>query len=574
MMHQRVQKFEHLLNRDKLRWLFWLRWKLFMRSFVRDKPRIITTIIMLVFGIPFYSAIAFVTYLAYRFLPPPANAEVLFIVLTAIYLLWMLLPLLEFNVNEGLDVSKLMPFPLTRLELMAALLFSTLLDIPMFGLFLVFLAVVIGWTTSISMALLTIVAILVCYAQIVGMSQLVLALMMSTLQSRRFRDLSIIIIALFSSSCYIFQQLVLRSLGKGSIVENIESSHLSSYLQWLPPGMTAQAIQQASLGNWGTSILWIIFSIGAAILVLYLWARVLERSLSSPEVGGAIRATRTASNRRQKSSRIVERGVELPASTSATLWQRLGTSQTLAITIKEWKYFWRDPQLKAVLLSSLYIVVVFLIGPILNPSAALGNVGFLIFTAPLAVFFSMLTLSYNTLGFERQSLTTLFLFPISPRRILFGKNLAIALMGCVELIVLVLVSAFLSHNWNNIFPVLVIGLAGIGVVLGCGNITSVFFPQRMRQMQRGFRATGSSSGNAGCMRSLISLAMMLVTLIVLLPVAAALFLPLYFHFQWLWLFTIPAALIYAIAFYEIVTWLVAPHILTRTPEILAVATKE
>jgi hypothetical protein len=566
--------FQQVVHRDKLRWLFWLRWKLFIRGFIRDKTRIITTIIMIVFGIPFYGGIAFATFLAYRFLPAPANAEILFIVLTAVYLLWMVLPLLEFTVNEGLDVSKLRPFPLTRPELMAGLLFSTLLDIPMFGLMLVFLAVIIGWATSIPMALLTIVALLICYAQVVGMSQLVLALMMSTLQSRRFRDLSIILIALFSSSCYIFQQLVLRGLGNGNIVENIERARLSAYLQWLPPGMTAQAIQQASLGNWGMSLVWIVVSIAAAILVLYLWARVLERSLSSPEVGGAVRARRRKATRSAESTEVSQTPVLTPTTASGSLWQRLGTSQTFAITIKEWKYFWRDPQLKATLLSSLYIIVVFLVGPILNPRAAIGNVGILTFTAPLAVFFSMFTLSYNTLGLERQSLTTLFLFPIPPRRILFGKNLAVAVMGIGELIVLVLAGAFLSHGWSVVLPVMVIGLAGIGVVLGCGNITSVFFPQRMRQMQRGFQATGSSSGTAGCMRSIMSMVMLVVTLIVLLPVAAALFLPLYFHVEWIWVFAIPGALVYAIAFYEIVTWIVAPHMLTRVPEILAVTTRE
>ncbi|MEO8954519.1 MAG: hypothetical protein ABI396_10570 [Ktedonobacteraceae bacterium] len=564
-----------VIHRDKLRWLFWLRWKLFLRGFTRDRSRIIGAIATILFGIPIFGGIAVGTFLAYRFLPAPANAEILFIVLSGVYLLWIVLPLLEFTANEGLDVSKLMQFPLTRPELMLSLLFSTLLDIPMFGLILVFLAVIVGWAVSIPVALLTIVAVLICYTQVVGMSQLVLALMMSTLQSRRFRDLSIILIALFSSSCYIFQQLVFRGLGNGgNFVANLVSAHLSSYLQWLPPGMTAQAIQQAVLGNWGMSLVWLVVALAVSVLVLYLWARVLERSLSSPEVGGAMRV------RRQKAAKHVEAGAvslahapQVPTA-SGSLWQRLGASQTFAISIKEWKYFWRDPQLKALLLSSLYIIVVFLIGPILSPRSAVGTVDILTFTAPLAVFFSMLTLSYNTLGLERQSLTTLFLFPIEPRRILFGKNLAVAVMGVVELFVLVLVSALFSHTWNVVLPVMVIGLAGIGVVLGCGNITSVFFPQRMRQMQRGFRATGSSAGNNGCMRSVISLLMMAVTIVVLLPVAAALFLPLFFNTQWLWVVSIPGALVYGIAFYGIVTHLVAPRMLTRVPEILAVTTRE
>src|SRR5947209_13990705 len=192
---------KHTIHRDKLRWLLWLRWKLFVRGFTREKSRIITTIFMIVFGLPFYGGIAVGTFFAYRYLPYPANMEVLFLVLTGIYLLWIVLPLFEFTVNEGLDVSKLILFPLTRLELMVSLLFSTLLDIPMFGLILVFIAVVAGWAISLPVTLLTTVAVLIFYTQVVGMSQLVLAILMRTLQSRRFRDLSIILVALLSSSC-------------------------------------------------------------------------------------------------------------------------------------------------------------------------------------------------------------------------------------------------------------------------------------------------------------------------------------------------------------------------------------
>jgi hypothetical protein len=565
-----------VIHRDKLRWLFWLRWKLFLRGFTRDRARMIGAIFMVIFGLPFYAGIAIATFFGYRYLPVPANAEVLFLVLTGVYLVWMVLPLLEFTVNEGLDVSKLMLFPLTRPELMVSLLFSTLLDIPMFGLILVFIAVIAGWAVSIPVALLTILAVIICYAQVVGMSQLVLALLMRTLQSRRFRDLSIILIALFSSSCYIFQQIVLRGIGTSNIVTNIEQARFSSYLQWLPPGMTARAIQQATLGNWVASIAWLSVSLVAGIVVLYLWALVLERSLSTPEVGGAVRPRRRKAAK-EAGSVGSARG-EIVAQTlgaiNQTRTQRLGSTQTFAITVKELKYFWRDPQLKALLLSSLYIIIVFLIGPILNPNASIGSVGSLTLIAPLAVFFSMFTLSYNTLGLERQSLTTLFLFPVEPRRILLGKNLAVALMGTMELTVLVLASAFLSHAWNTVLPVLAIGLAGIAVVLGCGNVTSVFLPQRMRQMQRGFQATGSSIGNAGCVRTLLSMLMLLVTAVLLVPVALALFLPLFFQIQWVWVFAIPGALLYAIAFHQVVTRLVAPRMLARIPEILEVTTRE
>lgn len=79
-------------------------------------------------------------------------------------------------------------------------------------------------------------------------------------------------------------------------------------------------------------------------------------------------------------------------------------------------------------------------------------------------------------------------------------------------------------------PVLTVGLAGMGVILGCGNFTSVYFPQYVRQMQRG----------------VLSLVMLLLAALLLIPV--------FFH--------------------QVVTRLVAPRILERAPEILAVVTRE
>lgn len=559
-----------VIHGDKLRWLFWLRWKLFVRGFTREKSRIITTIIMVVFTLPLFVGVAAGTFLAYRFAPSPANIEVLFLVLTGVYLLWIVLPLLEFTVNEGLDVSKLMLFPLTRLELMVSLVYSSLLDIPMFGLMLIFLAVIAGWAISIPATLFTIVAMLIFYVQVVGISQLVLALLMRTLQSRRFRDLSILFIALFTTSCYLLQQFALRGIASNGFINSLMHSTFSTYLQWLPPGMTARAIQQAVQGNWGLSAAWLLASLVVAFVVLYLWQLVLQRSLSTPEVGGAVRTRRRTANVAEDSP------VPATAPALSSLWQRLISQQTRTITIKEWKYFWRDPQLKATLFTSMIYIIVVIVGPILGASGTSSgdNWNTLIFVAPLAVFFAMFALSFNCLGMERQSLTTLFLFPIEPRRILFGKNLAVATLGIAELVLLEVIGGTLAHNWSLALPALVMGLAGIGVVLGCGNFSSVFLPQRMRQMQRGFQATGASSGSAGCLRGLLSLAMMVVTAIILLPVAIALFVPLFFHSQWIWVFSIPAALLYGIVLHQLVTRLVAPRMLAREPEIIAVTTRE
>ena len=305
-----------VIHTDKLRWLFWLRWKTLMRGYTRNPLSIIGSIFMLLFIVFFAGAVAVGTFFAYRLLPSPANSEVLYLALTAVLLLWIVLPLLEFTANEGLDASKLILFPLTRAELMVSLLFSTLLDIPTIGLVLVLVAVIAGWAVSVPVAILACVTMLVFYIQVVGISQLVLALFMRVLQGRRFRDLSIIIIAIFTSSCYLIQQFVLGGTRILHLYDNLQSASFSPYLQWLPSGLAARSITQAVQGNWGASIATLGLLLLTSVLTLYLWQFVLQRSLSASEVGGSARVR----NRRRQQASVVATGVQ-PASTS--IWGAL-----------------------------------------------------------------------------------------------------------------------------------------------------------------------------------------------------------------------------------------------------------
>lgn len=69
---------------NRLRWLFWLHWKLFTRR----QPRQITGLILsLIVILPLSSIIAIGTHFAYRSLPAPANAEVPMFVLSGFFFL-------------------------------------------------------------------------------------------------------------------------------------------------------------------------------------------------------------------------------------------------------------------------------------------------------------------------------------------------------------------------------------------------------------------------------------------------------------------------------------------------------
>ena len=553
---------------DRVRWLFWLRWKMFSRMFTARQARQITGLILsLLIIVPLSLGIAIATYLAYRFLPAPANAEVLTLVLSGLFILWLTLPFFEYNVNEGLNVAKLVLFPLSREELMLSLLLSTLFDVPTLGVLLLCLAVIIGWASSPLVVLMSSVTMLIFFAQLIGCSQLVLALMGRVMQSRRFRDVSILLIGLFSSSCYLIQQLVFRSLGARQLVQALYNQAFSRYLQWLPPGMAAQVILQADQGNWLLSFAWLLPLVAITLLVLYLWQIVVERALTATEGAGGVRVRHTHANQHDLANESSPR-----TRSRLTRWL---PEQTRAIALKDLKYYRRDPMLLRLIIQSLISMVVLIVITLFSPTRFGDGLqsSWTVLAVPFYALFFVTSFSHNALGLERQSLALLFIFPIKPQQLLFGKNLIAFVLGTLNLFIVILLAAYVAHSWEYVLPGLTIGLAGLGIVLGCGNLSSVYFPSRMPQEQRGYQASATTTSQEnGCLRLVQTAALFSLMLALLAPVAAALLLPVFFHILWLWSLSIPTSLIYGWLLYFITTHLAAQRMLQRVPEILRITT--
>ena len=339
--------------------------------------------------------------------------------------------------------------------------------------------------------------------------------------------------------------------------------------------MAARAIQQAATGNWLQSFVWLLALALIDLCFLFFWQMIVERGLTKAESSGS---ARTKSRRQSTTDHVA--ATDTAATTGIT---RILPGPVRAMVIKDLKYFWRDPQIKAIFIQSM-VSILFLIVyfgfTFLNLNG--GNRGqglsiagsWIVPAAPVFILFTLYSLAYNSLGFERQGITTLFLFPIDPRYILWGKNIAVMVVGVVEILIFVIVASILTHAWQYTGPALIIGLAGLGIILGIGNFTSVFLPQKMRLARRGFQTRANMSTEGGCLRALMSLAATLIMLILLIPVAAATFLPIIFHLQWIWIISLPISVLYGGAFYTIVTHLVASRIVTRAPEIASAISKE
>jgi hypothetical protein len=594
-----------VVHSDKLRWLAWLRVKMLLRGFRRRPSTLIFTIIGLLFLLFIAGEVGFVLALAFTNLSAPANTEILYLLFSGMLLFWIVLPLLSYSTNEGLDVTKLQLFPLTRLELMFSLLFSSFFDIwTVFLLALFGVTVVAWWLHSLAVGLMTLLVVVVFYVVMVAISQLILALLMRTLQSRRFRDLSIIFIALFGSSCYLFNRFAFGANNLLNFGTALNNGSFSPYLQWLPSGVAAGAVRAASQGNWAGSFAMLGLLLVIAAVALYLWQVVLERSMSASESGAARRrrqstqaalaaapavqasaafasaapaapATRRPAEERARAARPATATYVDVDPLKANLFEQLQ-----ALIKKELICFWRDPLLKVRIFQSLFYIIILVVFPSFAGSGTDGSRGgfyvqYAPFVSAAVVFLFMLTLSLNTLGIERQSLTALFLFPIDRKRLLWGKNLAVFLLGFVELVALMFVCILLARSPGMILPAVVIGLAGMGVALGCGNMASVFFPRYQPAMgRRGFAGTGNQAQAGGCLNNLMSLVALVTTVLLLAPVALGIGIPFFMGAQWTWVVSMPLSIVYGLVLYVLFTNIAARRMLATEPEILAVTTRE
>ena len=569
----------YAINPAHVRTLLWLRWKLTLRGYTRSWQRIVGLVVSILFIVPASVVVAFGTVYAYTNLSTAAATQILFGVLALLYLGWAALPLLQYTLNEGLDVTKLQIYPLTRGEQMVSLVLATFFDFTTIIIIILYVGVFLGWRASPLAAVITVVALVAAYIHTIGFSQLILAALMSLLRTRRFRDLTVIIFALFGSVCSLGSQVVTRSL----IINDptsIARLELATYLRWTPPGMSAQAIVLANSGNILLALPWLLGSLALVPVLLWIWAVVLERGITSAESAGSdtrrrVRRPRLAPSGATTSSGNVAHTV--PGAQPARRGWRPISPVALAITQKDARYLWRDPQLKAALLSTLLVTIFLLVprfyaGTEAASTSRLNNGPESIFLSIFPALLVILTFSLNSLGMDRAGLQMLFLFPVRPLDILFGKNLFIGSLSFVILVALTCARAVLGSGWDYVPLAIAVGTAAIFVMLACGNVTSVISPFRMRQMRTGDTSTIAQEN--GCLRSVIAITTLSVTAILLIPVAVAVIIPFGIERpQWL-IYTVPVALIYGISLYQFATRLIAPVLLKRGPEILAATTRE
>lgn len=453
---------------EQLRALLVLRARLMIRMFAAEQGRIVGLIMILLIGLPTALGLGFGTAIGYLRMPEPGPAQLLAAVLAGLWLAWMIIPLIAFSMNEGLDITRLLVYPLSKRELVVAMLVGTLFDVPTYLMLPLFIAIVVGWIATPAVLVLA-PALLIAYVHMMLSSQILVTALGAVLASRRFRDVLFVVGALVGTSCYFLQVGVQALFERFIEPQQLESLRPLLILRWTPPGSQAQVIASANNGDWGSVLLWLGYGLLFVVILAWAWWQLTERLITGG--GFVLKGVRTErEERRDRSARPVR------SRRTALRWLPADLQQIMA---KDLRLIWRTPQRRVGLLQGLLIPVLLigysLVGDGL-PDAIPPWVGLFL---PVYGLFTAWIAGQNGLGVEEKGLPFLLLTPVSRRRLWLGKGMVTFALSLLPSVAIGLGLLYFLPAWQTAVGL----LATPGIILAAiavNHLAAIFFAYPVR----------------------------------------------------------------------------------------------
>ncbi|MEM7335267.1 MAG: hypothetical protein AAF490_24530, partial [Chloroflexota bacterium] len=448
--------------------MLWLRGKLTIRQFTRERGRIIGAVFaFLIFG-PMIAGATWGTAIAYRNLPEHLNTGLLGGIFVLLWFVWLVFPIVFSSMNEAMDISRLLMYPLTRRDMILGTLLGTVFDYPTFLILPLFGAMIYGFGFNLPV----LIAILLGYAHAVIIGQLILTVLGGVVQSRRFRDISIIFFSLLGGSCYFLQQgfiSLVERFGADLSQEAVLALRPLSVLQWFPTGALARFVEQAQLGNWSAALLWLSYSTLFLGLFTTIWVSGLYRLATGQGF---------LFNAKPKP----EKELSKPKTNRDFSGQIRGLPEDISVIfIKEMRLNWRNPQRRVALLQGLVFPVFMGTGLIFGTGDEISWNNLPDFAsltlAPYALFTFWATCQ-NMLAWEGHGLASFLLMPIPRKRIFLGKSLALFIAASVPYLVVGITLLIFLPSLLALASILT-GLAMGIVTLAVTAVSSVLFPIRV-----------------------------------------------------------------------------------------------
>jgi ABC-2 type transport system permease protein len=224
---------------------------------------------------------------------------------------WLIAPIMVFGVDSTLDPATLALYPLRTRKLAAGLLAASATGAWPIANVIGLLGVTIGLASGALGEVIAVVAVALQVLFCIALSRFVTTSLAGLLRSRRGRDLAAFMIIPLFALYEFFAQVVPKAAADGKITA-ASFAGFDSWMRWLPPGLAAHAIQDASHGRFGIALARLA-ALAAVIVVLgWLWVRALSRALETADT--------TTQAGRVRGARLPLAGFGLRGAVAARIW--------------------------------------------------------------------------------------------------------------------------------------------------------------------------------------------------------------------------------------------------------------
>jgi len=191
---------------------------------------------------------------------------------------WLILPLLTFGLDGTLDPATLALYPLRTRSLAVGLLAASATGAWPLANVVGLLGVTVGLAHGALGLLVAVVAVVLEVLFCITLARFVTTGMAGLLRSRRGKDFAAFLVIPIFALYETFTQLVPRLAAEGKITTTTFEG-IDKWLRWLPPGLAAHAIQDASAGHAGAALLRLGLLAAVIVVLGVLWIRSLGRAL-------------------------------------------------------------------------------------------------------------------------------------------------------------------------------------------------------------------------------------------------------------------------------------------------------
>jgi ABC-2 type transport system permease protein len=378
-----------------------------------------------------------------------ASVDLTTVVFTIFAFGWLGLPLLAFGLDGTLDPATLALYPLRTRPLAVGLLAASCAGAWPLANVIGLLGVTVGLARGAFGLLIAVLAVLLQVLFCITLARFVTTALAGLLRSRRGRDLAAFLVIPIFVLYEIFTQVVPKAAASGKLTAS-SFGGVDRWMRWIPPGLAAHAIQDASTGHPGTALLRLVLLAAIIGALGWLWIRSLGQALVTVDTstqGSAVR------------------GAALPFS-------RFGLRGTL--TARFWVYQRRDPV--ALIYWAIVVVVAAVVSfrTILTPKYLTG----LILAVALAAAL-MAALHANSIAMTGQDFSFESLALSGRRRLrayFSGQDIALGMIAVPLLTVISFALAVVAKHPADGFLGLAVALAAIGAGLALSNVFTVAMP--------------------------------------------------------------------------------------------------